>query len=107
MCNSHRAEFVSVWSPYVGMSSGPAIVGYSFSLSLSSRSVDSLIEDMIFPKLRFPSLQCLQILFGSKDVRRSGPKRESFGSIPISVVPLSGVRVTRASLFPGEKSSIK
>ncbi|CAI8604887.1 unnamed protein product [Vicia faba] len=42
---------VSEWShpvhdPYVGMSSGPASVGYSFSVSPSSRSVDSLIEGM-------------------------------------------------------------
>ncbi|KAL0300020.1 UNVERIFIED_CONTAM: Thioredoxin H9 [Sesamum calycinum] len=31
---------------YVGMPSGPASVGYSFSVSPSSRSVDSLIEGM-------------------------------------------------------------
>ncbi|CAI8592962.1 unnamed protein product [Vicia faba] len=63
---------VSEWShpvhdPYVGMSSGPASVGYSFSVSPSSRSVDSLIEGM-----------------KAKDVPssgRSGPKRESFGMV--------------------------
>lgn len=45
-------SYLSVCSPYVGMSSGPASVGYSFSLSPSSRSVDSLIEGM---KAKVPS----------------------------------------------------
>lgn len=43
---------MSVRSPDVGMSSVPANVGYSFSVSPSSRSVDSLIEGM---KAKVPS----------------------------------------------------
>lgn len=72
------------------MSSGPASVGYSFSVSPSSRSVDSLIEGM---KAKVPSFAILLSAgSASAPVCKALSSKRSNGSCPIhTTVGLCGM----------------